>query len=338
MTKRLPYLVCSALLAVMAASVPACSSDEPGDPSSEGNGGNGQVTLPSGGENGDASGDGEGAGDGAGARDGNGSGDGGADANGLGGASSNPTSGTGNTSNPGTSGGTSTTTSGSACDNGVDDDGDGLIDGFDPECTGPFDDDEGTFATGIPGDNRDPKWQDCFFDGNSGAGDDGCRYHTDCLYGDRPADDKDCKLTEQCIDFCKPLTPNGCDCFGCCTVQLPDGGTVDVMEAATCSLANIGDADACPRCTKSTACANDCGECELCLGKTELPEHCTPPSTGNDGAGGAGNETPGGEGGAPNPPEPAYTCDNGEPVCGPDQPCEASYQYCSLGCCITRIR
>src|SRR5690606_26909529 len=75
-----------------------------------------------------------------------------------------------------------------ACSNGVDDDGDGKVDGFDEECTGAADDDEGTFATGISGDNVDPKWQDCFFDGNSGAGDDGCRYHTDCLTGDLPED------------------------------------------------------------------------------------------------------------------------------------------------------
>ncbi len=39
----------------------------------------------------------------------------------------------------------------------MDNDGDGLVDGFDPECTGPFDDDEATFATGIPGDNKDPR-------------------------------------------------------------------------------------------------------------------------------------------------------------------------------------
>jgi hypothetical protein len=67
------------------------------------------------------------------------------------------------------------------CNNGQDDDGDGTIDGADVECTGALDDDERTFATGIPGDNKDPKWQDCFFDGNSGAGNDGCNQHTCCL-------------------------------------------------------------------------------------------------------------------------------------------------------------
>ena len=110
-------------------------------------------------------------------------------------------------------------TGGCICNNGLDDDGDGLIDGLDPECTGPLDNDEGTFSTGIPGDNRDPKWQDCFFDGNSGAGDDRCRYATECLYGTLSQDDPDCETSQACIDYCRRLTPNGCDCFGCCTVQ-----------------------------------------------------------------------------------------------------------------------
>src|SRR5688500_10744812 len=38
---------------------------------------------------------------------------------------------------------------GCVCSNGLDDDDDGAADGLDPECTGPYDDDEGSFATGI---------------------------------------------------------------------------------------------------------------------------------------------------------------------------------------------
>src|SRR5262245_3809742 len=38
------------------------------------------------------------------------------------------------------------------CSDGIDNDGDGKIDYNDPECVGPLDNDEGTYATGIPGD------------------------------------------------------------------------------------------------------------------------------------------------------------------------------------------
>jgi hypothetical protein len=225
-----------------------------------------------------------------------------------------------------------------ACSNGKDDDGDGLIDGFDPECTGARDDDEGTYATGIPGDNRDPKWQDCFFDGNSGAGDDNCRYATGCLTGELEPDDKNCTLTDACIEFCAPLTPNGCDCFGCCTVQTKDGETVDIQTSASCSLDKVDDTEACPRCEKSDACGNTCGRCELCPGKTiaDLPDDC---ATGSGGAGSGGSSSTGGSstggsntggtGGGP-----AYTCDGGDQVCGPDLSACPSGQYCSFGCCL----
>ncbi len=215
---------------------------------------------------------------------------------------------------------------GCVCNNGIDDDDDGLIDGLDPECTGPLDNDEGSFATGIPGDNRDPKWQDCFFDGNSGAGDDDCRYHTDCLTGDKPLTDKDCALTDACIEFCAPRTPNGCDCFGCCTVQVDANTSVDILTGTSCSLDSAQDAKACPPCVKSAECGNTCGRCELCPGKTiaDLPADCGP----DTGAGGA----PSGAGGAPG--GPGYTCDGGEQVCGPDLPGCQMGSYCSLGCCI----
>ncbi len=214
-----------------------------------------------------------------------------------------------------------------ACSDGKDNDGDGLTDGFDPECTGVSDNDEGTFATGIPGDNRDPKWQDCFFDGNSGAGDDDCRYATGCLTGELEPTDKDCTLTDACVEFCAPLTPNGCDCFGCCTVQVPGGDTVDIQTASSCSLDKVADEDACPRCEKSDACGNTCGRCELCPGKAiaDLPEDCGPTGSGGAGSGTGGAGTGGG---------PSYSCDGGEQVCGPGLPTCALGTYCSLGCCL----
>ena len=160
------------------------------------------------------------------------------------------------------------------CDNAMDDDGDGLIDGLDPECTGPYDNDEATFATGIPGDNKDPKWQDCFFDGNSGAGDDGCRYHTDCLTGELPATHADCSVSQECFDYCRPLTPNGCDCFGCCAVSTDSGEVWVGIGSEGCDFENIDD---CQQCVPTMECVNECGRCELCYGKTaaDLPADCS---------------------------------------------------------------
>jgi hypothetical protein len=218
------------------------------------------------------------------------------------------------------------------CNNCEDDDGDGLTDGDDPECTGALDNDEGSFATGIPGDNKDTKWQDCFFDGNSGAGDDGCRFHTCCLLGatggaDCPVDqnfkpNKNCpEQTQECIDFCAPLTPPGCDCFGCCTICDPE--TDDCRDVLTnpavapdCSLENILDEEACPSCEKNEECGgescdDDPTDCILCPGQTEedLPDSCDNM-----------NECPGGGQAC----EPAVDdCPAGE--------------YCSNSCCVSIV-
>jgi hypothetical protein len=263
----------------------ACSGSDSGD---NGGGGTGSITI----------------------------GKGGATSASSGGATSNGSSG-------GAIGSGSTTSTVTACSDGVDNDGDGAIDGFDSECTGAADNDEGTYATGIPGDNRDPKWQDCFFDGNSGAGDDHCRYATGCLTGELTDTDPSCALTDDCVEFCRPLTPNGCDCFGCCTIQLENGSSVDVTLSSTCSVQNAGDSKACPRCTKTTQCENTCGECELCAGKTlaDLPASCMMTPTDGD------------------PPPPTHTCDGGEQICGPDlPPCEGTSSYCSFGCCMPIVR
>ncbi len=253
-----------------------------------------------------------------------------------------------------------------ACSDGVDNDGDGTQDGNDSECTGPFDNDEGTFATGISGDNKDGKWQDCFFDGNSGAGDDGCRYHTDCLTGDLPEDHPDCVVTQQCVDYCQPLAPPGCDCFGCCEVQDESGQMLHIIVGESCSMEQLDDERACPRCEPTTICENECGECEICLGMTheDLPDSCTPPEMpptsddppdqgmggapgdddDDDGAGGDDGDDPnppddgmGGSGGDDPDPPPSNTCDNGATACFDNADC-ASGQYCSLGCCKTAFR
>ena len=198
-----------------------------------------------------------------------------------------------------------------ACNNGRDDDGDGQIDGFDVECIGAYDNDEDSFATGIPGDNSDPKWQDCFYDGNSGAGDDDCRYSTDCLTGDLEPTDPDCQVTQACIDFCTARTPNGCDCFGCCSVTDAEGVQRFVYITGECTEEALADPTVCTTCTQSTECGNECGECELCPGMTpdDLPDSCA-------GAGGG----------------PGFTCDDGSPTCTPEIPCDEG-RYCMNGCC-----
>jgi hypothetical protein len=219
------------------------------------------------------------------------------------------------------------------CNNGIDDDGDGTVDGLDVECTGGVDDDESSFATGIPGDNRDPKWQDCFFDGNSGAGDDRCRYPTECLTGELSLDDKACAVTQACRDNCQPRTPNGCDCFGCCAVQLPGGSEVNILLTDSCSMEKIGDPTACTPCTPNPSCGNDCGECELCPGKTpaDLPASChpdTPP---------AEDPTPGEpDAGNPNVDPPVFSCE-GETACTEFGDCPTG-EFCSMGCCLIVIQ
>jgi hypothetical protein len=161
----------------------------------------------------------------------------------------------------------------SQCTDGVDNDNDGTTDLADPECTSACDDDEGSFATGQPGDNRDPNWQDCFFDGNSGAGNDGCRYNTCCLYPPGHAmactpqeiASGHCDVTQECVDTCSPAAPPGCDCFGCCTVCGVTGGCGDangcikIVILPTCQFENIcGDPVNCPPCQQSSECTTQC--------------------------------------------------------------------------------
>ncbi len=206
------------------------------------------------------------------------------------------------------------------CTNCVDDDGDALVDGSDPHCSGPLDDDEESFATGVPGDNRDPKKQDCFFDGNSG----GCQVHTCCLlpepcdeatYGNFDAE-RDCDLSQGCIDECAPITPPGCDCFGCCTVCAPDTGEChDILinqgVSPDCSVDDLA-SDDCVKCEKSEACHGggcDPDACILCPGQTEddLPPGCE-----------------------------ASECPGGGATCATSADCDTG-DYCSTGCCIDSI-
>jgi hypothetical protein len=198
-----------------------------------------------------------------------------------------------------------------ACSNNRDDDGDGFIDGFDAECTGPYDQDEGTFATGATKDGN-PHCVDCFFDSNGGSGDDGCLLAVSCSVDGTTSDSvpacNTCTPSSRCVDSCLPRTPNGCDCFGCCELNLAND-KVFIRLTDTCSLRNVSDTEACPRCTVTESCFNPCGRCELCPGKTldALPSDCA-------------------EG------DLAYTCEQGT-ACGDSTPCGYS-EYCVQGCCV----
>ena len=208
------------------------------------------------------------------------------------------------------------------CSDCADNDMDGKIDGFDPECAGPLDDREDSFGTGIPGDNIDATMQDCFFDGNSGAGDDGCNQHVCCLLQAGGAttntndDVSECMMLApnslynqydrsecyqpfgstpvpaKCKMNCGPLTPPGCDCFGCCTVCNMNGCEDVILNPAVspnCDQTNITDPgadgvegtadDPCKRCVKSDCGSTECGgqTCILCPGQdpSTLPSSCT---------------------------------------------------------------
>lgn len=217
------------------------------------------------------------------------------------------------------------------CSNCMDDDGDGKVDGFDIQCTGPLDDDEASFSTGIPGDNIDAVDQDCFFDGDSGAGNDGCSIHVCCLLGAKTKaecpigrnryEPAKCPppigtgvLSQKCIDTCGKLAPPGCDCFGCCTICDPANPTMcydiatNPSTSPNCTSETIADPTKCLPCTKVTGCGNPCGGCILCPGQTTLPPEC------------GGNQQ----------------CPSGQVLCGPDGSCAAG-TYCSNGCCIGTI-
>jgi hypothetical protein len=235
-----------------------------------------------------------------------------------------------------------------------------LIDAADPECIGPLDNDESSFATGIPGDNVDPCKQDCFFDGNSGQGDDGCDWNLKCdpaspgsnLPKACPYDASyhNCPTSQSqmCLTTCRTVTPNGCDCFGCCLVP---GAPHPIYLAPTCTAADFNDPTKCPACTQVTACINTCEHCEICVGKPTLPPDCFVGTGGagggTGGAGGAagtggvsgtgGASGAGGGGGAGGSGSP---CNNGQQYCGPGgvdpATCPAG-TYCITGCCIPGI-
>ncbi len=247
------------------------------------------------------------------------------------------------------------------CGDCVDNDEDGLVDSHDPECLGPCDNTEGpALTTGVGGERGGPCRADCYFDYGNGDGNDDCQWDSRCdpfsvaPYFDPEGEacefDPDSPGTgncpdeqsDLCLEVCMPLTPNGCDCFGCCTFpalagrSTSDGGeyvwlgSVDEDKNGTCTFADILDRSLCRPCSPVADCWNDCGPCELCLGRDELPPECfeDPPDAGP----GDGGTTDGGTTDAGSPPGPR--CPDELQPCGLDidPPCP-EWHYCITGCC-----
>ncbi len=248
------------------------------------------------------------------------------------------------------------------CGDCLDNDEDGLTDSADPDCLGPCDNTEDSYYGGIPGQNNAPCKMDCYFDQDTGPGNDKCYWNHGCDEISAPPDywpsgDPLCEYDERtnlpgtgmscaeafedqsdtCEEVCGPLTPNGCDCFGCCELPADSDsyvylGSVDDSDIGTCDLDNVDDPTKCHPCTPVEACWNDCGRCEICLGKTTVPDDCNPGSGGGGGGGGgagSGGSAGNGSGGGGD-----RQCPEGVQACGlPGQDACPVGEYCITGCC-----
>jgi len=246
------------------------------------------------------------------------------------------------------------------CGDCTDNDGDGLIDSHDPDCLGPCGNSEGPdLFPNVGGGTAAACTINCYFDYGIGRGSDGCVWshhcdpheqappmewpQTNCAY--RPADvgGTTCPATQNqmCLDSCIPLTPNGCDCFGCCTFPEIAGradaaggpyvylGSMDTSGNPSCSFAGVNDVNRCHPCQPVQGCLNHCDPCEVCIGRP-APDPTTCHPTPAD-AGTTGTDA------AP-PPDAGPTssqCGPGIQPCGlPGQAACAFGYYCITGCCI----
>ena len=257
------------------------------------------------------------------------------------------------------------------CGNCMDDDGDGRIDSEDPDCLGPCDNSENGLDPAIPGGNNTKCKMDCYFDGDTGSGNDNCYWDHGCdpnkNAANQPSPETSCPYnptmnlagssltcataqtmqSTTCLNYCKPLTPNGCDCFGCCFLgpqakNNVDGsrtgiwlGSYDASGNATCTMANLADPNKCHVCKMVDSCAKDCGRCQLCIGKDTIPADCFPPPAdmaGKPPADLAGADLAGGGGSDPTLCPPSL-CTNNQPCGLPGcAPCPGGWS-CITGCC-----
>ncbi len=255
------------------------------------------------------------------------------------------------------------------CGDLLDNDGDGLVDNQDPDCLGPCDNTEDSFFGGIPGQAGPACGVDCYFDSNSGSGNDDCNWTHQCdpnsvapNYYPEPANGSACEYnpnasppgaggqdcaaldamqSQACHDFCGPLTPNGCDCFGCCELPAQSGKYVwlgsegpDAQNPTACTFDKLDDPAFCHPCKPVAACLNDCGPCEICLGKPLPDPDCFGGGTGGGSSTGSGATTGSGTSSGAGGGGSTGQCDPGIQACGlPNQPpCPLGF-YCITGCC-----
>jgi hypothetical protein len=188
-----------------------------------------------------------------------------------------------------------------ACGDCQDNDGDGLVDAADPGCWGPCDNNESGWHAEHPSPPGPTGMEcfhtDCYFDLDSGSGNDecywalncdpleplSCTYDPDTSISNTRMSCEEASATQsaKCGEVCGPLVPNGCDCFGCCDVSLGDEthtvylGSYELGQG-TCGPETIADPELCHPCTQVPACLNPCEpeHCEICIGQTKLPAGC----------------------------------------------------------------
>ncbi len=256
------------------------------------------------------------------------------------------------------------------CGNCMDDDGDGRIDSEDPDCLGPCDNSEDGLDPAIPGGNNTKCKMDCYFDSDTGQGNDNCYWDHGCdptKVNGTPSPESACPYNatmgvgggltcttaqqmqpSTCKSYCGPLTPNGCDCFGCCFLgpqakNNADGtktgvwlGSYDANGKSTCTTKDVADPAKCRPCQMVASCEKSCGRCQLCIGKDTLPSDCFSPPP--DMAGQPPRDMAGQDlstGGGTSDPTlcPASLCTNNQPCGLPGcAPCQAGW-YCLTGCC-----
>jgi hypothetical protein len=256
------------------------------------------------------------------------------------------------------------------CGDCIDNDGDGLIDEHDPECLGPCGNSEGpTLYPDVGGGTAAACHMNCYFNYGIGSGSDGCEWsHTcdphevppnnwpqaGCPYNPSDLGGRTCpnSQTDMCLNTCMPLTPNGCDCFGCCTFPQIAGrnvaeggewvylGSRDSAGTPSCTFDGVTDVNRCHPCQPVENCLNGCGPCEVCIGRPMPDPSCfmTPSDGGvttTDGS--TGVDVPPGTDVPITPTDGGMTgsqCPAGVQPCGlPGQAaCPFGY-YCITGCC-----